>query len=163
LTPSESILWEKILHFELDDPDSEFAFSDRLARENGWKLGYALGCMDEYKRFMFLMMLTEHPLTPSDQVDQVWHLHLVYTRSYWEEFCDRTLGKKIHHGPTKGGETEKDTYKNQYEATKVFYKKVFGHEPPAAYWPESSIRFSEINFVRVNRQRNWIIPKSIRK
>ena len=32
---------------------------------------------------------------PSDEVDQAWHLHLVYTRSYWGEFCPNVLGKPL--------------------------------------------------------------------
>ncbi|MEK6230809.1 MAG: hypothetical protein N2A42_03075 [Luteolibacter sp.] len=35
--------------------------------------------MTEYKRFVALAMLAGHPVTPSEEVDQAWHLHLVYT------------------------------------------------------------------------------------
>jgi hypothetical protein len=43
LTPTQHPdLWEKIRRFELDDPAAAFSFTDRLARENGWPLEYAL-------------------------------------------------------------------------------------------------------------------------
>ena len=156
-------LWNKIRNFELDDIDSDFTFSNRLARENDWSTEYSLRCIEEYKRFIFLICKTSHPLTPSDQVDQVWHLHLLYTQSYWEDFCGNTLDKQIHHGPTKGGSEEKSKYKDWYAETKNVYLESFKEKPPADIWPKSEIRFGEIQFSRVNRHRNWIIPKFHKK
>src|SRR5689334_8138005 len=106
MKPEHRALWERIEAFELDDPDTSLMFSDRLARENGWDKAFALRAMFEYKRFMFMLCTTDHPLTPSDEVDQVWHLHLLYTWDYWKVFCPEVLGREIHHGPTKGGSDE---------------------------------------------------------
>jgi hypothetical protein len=39
------------------------------------------------------LYISTHIVTPSEQVDQVWHLHLTYTRSYWDEFCPNVLGQ----------------------------------------------------------------------
>jgi len=153
------LFWTKIKNFELDDPDVDFSFSDRLARENGWSIEFALRAIEEYKKFMFLISVCKEPLTPSDQVDQVWHLHLIYTHSYWEEFCGEILGHPVHHGPTKGGNQERNKYVNLYQNTLMRYKHYFGYEAPKDIWPESSIRFSEIEFRRVNMNRYWVISK----
>ncbi|HYG53188.1 MAG TPA: hypothetical protein VD905_19950 [Flavobacteriales bacterium] len=69
-------VWQKLLGFEMDDPASPMTFSDRLARDNGWSMEFSLRAIVEYKKFVYLNHVTTHPLTPSDQVDQVWHLHL---------------------------------------------------------------------------------------
>ena len=159
MTDQQAALWHKIRQFEMDDSQADFSFSDRLARENSWSLEYAIRTTLEYKRFMFLICIADHPLTPSDQVDQVWHLHLIYTQSYWQQFCKDTLGREIHHGPTKGGDHEKSKFNNWYEACKELYLKTFGFEPPADIWPPSKVRFGELIFSRVNHHRNWIIPK----
>lgn len=155
----EDELWNRIDAFELDDPDSDFSFSDRLARENGWKHAYTLRCIEEYKRFMYLVCKSGHPVTPSDQVDQVWHLHLLYTQSYWVEFCEKTIGRKIHHEPTKGGQKEKDRYHNYYEETRASYKKFFQEDAPSDIWPDSTIRFGQIVFQRVNLHKYQILPR----
>lgn len=152
-------LWNQIKNFELDEPEISLSFTDRLARENGWTIEYSIRTILEYKKFIFLLTITNHPLTPSDQVDQVWHLHLLYTQSYWIEFCENTIKRKIHHGPTKGGEIEKTKYINWYEKTKKLYLITFKMEAPNDIWPTSEIRFSEIDFRRVNIKRNWIIKK----
>ena len=66
--------------------------------------------ISEYRRFVFLALAAGHPVTPSDQVDQAWHLHLLYTNSYWNRFCGETLGRRLHHGPTQGGASERDKF-----------------------------------------------------
>ncbi len=153
-------LWQKIAHFNLNDPNASFSFTDRLARENGWPADFAWRVVQEYKRFIFLICIHPTPLTPSDQVDQAWHLHLIYTQSYWIDWCKRTLGQDIHHGPTKGGSQEKQKYHNLYQNTLDLYTSIFGHQPPLDIWPAPEIRFKEIVFQRVNKHRYWIIPKS---
>lgn len=159
MTEEQKVLWTKIQDFELDDIDADFTFTDRLARENGWTTEFALRTVAEYKKFIFLICIANHPLTPSDQVDQVWHLHLIYTRSYWIDLCKNTLNREIHHGPTKGGTQERANYKDWYAETQVLYHRVFETHPPVDIWPPSAIRFGELNFTRVNRHRNWVVPK----
>lgn len=159
MTAEHNLLWTKIETFQIDDSESKFTFTDRLRRENGWTYEYTLRTISEYKKFIFLICIAEHPLTPSDQVDQVWHLHLLYTRSYWIDFCKNTLNKDIHHGPTKGGNDEKEKYNDLYSKTKAFYLDTFNKEAPKDIWPSSNIRFGEIHFQRVNLHRNWVIPK----
>lgn len=152
-------LWEKIRLFPLDDPSAQFRFSDRLARENGWTLLYAFRAMEEYKRFMFLVCCSPQALTPSDAVDQVWHLHLLYTESYWVDFCEKTLGRPIHHGPTKGGPTERSNYRDRYSDTLARYAETFGQAPPPDIWPTPEVRFSDIHFRRVNLKKFWVIRR----
>ncbi len=159
MTQDQQLLWEKIRNFELDDPASAFTFSDRLARENGWSLEYAIRAGHEYKKFIFLLCIAPHPLTPSEQVDQVWHLHLLYTHSYWTDMCHHMLGRDIHHGPTKGGQAEKDKFEDWYTRTLELYQTTFTQTPPTDIWPDTQTRFSQIHFQRVNLETHWIIPK----
>lgn len=159
MTSGQKELWNKIEGFEIDDFESKMTFTDRLCRENGWKFDFAVRAVNEYKKFMFLICISDHPLTPSDQVDQVWHLHLLYTKSYWIDFCKKTLKREIHHGPTKGGNSEKMKFNDWYGKTKELYKGTFKKEAPSDIWPDSKTRFGEINFRRVNLHRNWVLPK----
>ena len=38
--------------------------------------------IDNYKRFLFLMSVTKKTQTPSEEVDLVWHYHLLYIEEY---------------------------------------------------------------------------------
>lgn len=159
MTAAEQTLWEKLQDFPLDDPAVSFSFSDRLARENGWGKAYALRVAEEYKRFLFLCCVCQQGVTPSDPVDQAWHLHLTYTRSYWIDLCRNTLGKEIHHNPTKGGLQEAEKFHGFYTTSHLQYKEKFGAAPPPDIWHNHHTRFTDIHFQRVNVQKNWIIKK----
>ncbi len=159
MTQDQEDLYRRIRKFELDDPTSALMFTERLARENNWSHMYAIRACDEYKKFMFLLCIAPHPLTPSDQVDQVWHLHLLYTQSYWTDFCPNIIGRNIHHGPTKGGTAEVQKYDDLYTRTKVLYKETFGYTAPEDIWPENEVRFDAANFKRINTDDYWMIKK----
>lgn len=159
MTKEQRELWTKLERFELDDPGASFSFSDRLARENGWSYSFALRAIEEYKKFILLICISNHPLTPSDQVDQVWHLHLLYTRSYWIDLCKGILLRDIHHGPTRGGNSERTKFTDWYQETKKLYATTFLHDPPPDMWPDDKKRFQDIIFRRVNTRTHWIIKK----
>lgn len=151
-------IWKKIEEFEIDDLGSSFSFTDRLARENDWPVEYTLRAIHEYKKFIFLVVISDGPCTPSDQIDQVWHLHLLYTHSYWIELCKNTINKEIHHGPTKGAE-ERNSFKEQYTKTLNLYKSIFNENAPKDIWVDLNERFNNIHFTRVNRHKFWVFPK----
>jgi uncharacterized protein (TIGR04222 family) len=156
----QQALYDQLMAFEIDDPGTELTFARRLARENGWSLLYAERVIDEYKKFLFLACEAGHVVSPSEQVDQAWHLHLTYTRSYWNELCQKVLGKPLHHGPTKGGAAEQTKFIDLYNQTLASYERLLGEKPPADIWSPADRRFGEdLRHVTVNIDRNWIIPK----
>lgn len=160
MTSEQQALYQRIQTFSFHDGPVKFPFAARLARDNGWSAGYAARVITEYRRFAFLAMVAGHPVTPSDQVDQVWHLHLLYTESYWDRFCRGTLGKPLHHHPTKGGSGERGKFDDWYENTLSSYRRLLGNEPPSDIWPHSGARFGDdIHFQRVNTKRYWIVRK----
>jgi hypothetical protein len=156
----DHLLWTRLNEYELDAIDSEFPFSKRLARENSWTLDYAKRVINEYIRFVFLAMTSNHPVTPSDEIDQVWHLHLIYTKAYWEEFCKDIIRTSFHHHPTKGGKKEGEKFRNWYAKTKQAYIEAFGVAPPIDIWKNERERFEFApHYKRINTAANWIIPK----
>lgn len=155
-----SELWTKLARFDIDSGDGPLTFERRLARENGWTLGYSRRVVEEYKRFVFLCCEAGHPCTPSDQVDQAWHLHLTYTRSYWEELCQKVLQRPLHHDPTKGGRKEGAKFDDWYTRTLASYERLLGEKAPADIWPPSEERFGVDPYARrVNLKRHWVVPK----
>lgn len=154
-----SDLWQKINSFLIDDLGSDFKFSDRLARENSWSKEYTLRCIDEYKKFLFLCAEAGHKVTPSVAVDQVWHLHLCYTRSYWNDLCQDILGFPLHHGPTKGGKEENEKFNSWYEKSLDSYQKFFQTTPPEDIWPPSEVRFAPQNIKNIDVNKHFVVSK----
>ena len=132
---SDAPLYENLKAFALDDQSAQFKFSDRLARENGWTKSFTAAAIDEYKKFVYLAATSATMVSPSDVVDQVWHQHLTYTRSYWQHMCATLLGKPLHHNPSGGGHDENAKFGNLYAATLAAYRREFGHDAPPAIWP----------------------------
>lgn len=126
-------LWQRIKAFAIDDPSEARPFSARLAAEQCWTSELTAAVIEEYKRFLFLAVIADHPVTPSATVDKVWHFHLKYSESCWEEFCATVLGQVIHHNTADATAANAARFAQQYERTLQAYRIYFG-DPPLAIW-----------------------------
>jgi hypothetical protein len=63
-----------------------------------WSSDYADLVIFEYERFLELRNENE-TLSPSDDIDRVWHQHILNTRHY-EEYCKTHFSRLVHHDPT---------------------------------------------------------------
>jgi len=147
-------LWQALAAMRIGPEAS--GFTARLARENGWSAAHAEAVDGEYRRFLYLAARADGPLSPSDDVDQAWHLHLLHSRHYWDMLCACILGRPLHHDPAGAGEAE--AMRAQYAATLARYRATFGEEPPPAIWPA---RFGEgpKRPLRIDAARYWLIPR----
>jgi uncharacterized protein (TIGR04222 family) len=154
-------LWNRIEAFDIDgEPAPALRFVDRLAKVNSWSLRFAKQAVREYKRFVFLTMTVGRPMCPSEQVDQVWHLHLTYTRSYWQRFCGEVLNCPLHHDPTRGGKAEGRKHWAMYLDTLLAYREAFDEEPAADLWPPPDQRFgNDVAITKINRNDYLLVPK----
>ena len=161
LAPAETdLVWAALCAISFDEDKAAFSFTQRLARDNGWQLSYAKRVTEEYRKFAYLCVAGGHEMTPSDEVDQAWHLHLTYTEHYWGPFRS-ALGAPLHHNPTSGGPAERERYSNNYDATLAAYKRIFAEDPPADIWPPAAVRFGDAPYMRrINRRTNFVIPKA---
>ena len=140
---AEHPIWVALRLHRIGPDEASLPFAARLARENGWTQMHAARVVEEYRRFCFLAVTAGHPVTPSDAVDQAWHLHLTYSRDYWENFCPKVLGRPLHHEPTSGGIEARHLYFRQYAETLKSYERIFGESPPADLWPTGAQRLLE--------------------
>ena len=147
-------LWAALAAMRIG-PDGA-GFAGRLARENSWSPTHADAVMGEYRRFLYLAARAEAPVTPSDDVDQAWHLHLLHSRHYWDVLCARILRRPLHHDPAGAGEGS--AMDRQYGATLARYRATFGEEPPPTIWPPNLAQ-GPSRPLRIDAARYWLIPK----
>ncbi len=160
--PPSDDLWRRLDAHWIGPTDASLTFAARLARENRWSPAYTEAVIAEYKRFCYLAITAGHEVTPSDAVDQVWHLHLTYSRDYWQVFCPQVLGAELHHGPTRGGAAERGRFYHQYAAKLAIYEATFGGAPPAAIWPDAQTRFRiDPGGVRVNFRHGMFLSRRV--
>ncbi|WP_424949723.1 glycine-rich domain-containing protein [Deinococcus sp.] len=92
-----SPLWDRL---------STYAFpamlAERVAAEQRWTAAFTTQVLDEYRRFLYLACVSPRPVTPSRQVDEVWHEHLTLTRDYWDRLCGEVLLRPLHHDIADG-------------------------------------------------------------
>jgi hypothetical protein len=155
----DDALWQRLRKWSPDVVGAAFPMSRRLARENGWALDFARRVVEEYRRFCYLAVVAGHRVTPSDAVDQAWHLHLCYSRDYWLDFCPNVLGTDLHHGPTRGGTAEAAKFEDWYGRTLASYRTHFGEEPPPDVWPPGAVRFATREFRRVDTSACFVLPR----
>ena len=126
-------IWKRLQEFSLDEQNAPYPFSRRLEEEQDWTSEFTARAIEEYKRFIFLAAFAGHKVTPSFVTDEVWHLHLIYSNSYWDEMCIGILGCLIHHNPGSGLASEEHIFQGQYQKTLQSYRRYFD-EPPALIW-----------------------------
>ena len=65
----------------------------------GWTRQQTTRAINRYK--MFLSVVHLHPgtpLVPTQEIDIVWHCHILHTRKYFQD-CQMLFGRFIHHEP----------------------------------------------------------------
>ena len=110
----------------------------------------------EYRRFLYLTQTAGQPMCPSSDVDCAWHLHLTQTRSY-RLFCERVLGRFLHHDASREGPAELARHKAMYCATLEAYRSTFSETPPRDIWPVVEARFGDAEPQRA--ESTWRLPK----
>ncbi len=151
-------LWERIAAHMIGGAAAQ-SFTRRLARENLWSMAYAEAVVQEYRRFCYLACVSGGKITPSDAVDQAWHLHLTHSRDYWEQFCPDVLRRSLHHGPSDGTAADAARFARQYADTLALYAASFGHAAPASIWPLPDDRFQTAG-VRIDANQFLLVRKS---
>jgi hypothetical protein len=156
-------LWDRISRYDLEGIAGAVSFSSRLAQANSWSNNYAKDVIQEYKKFIYLCCLNDKNLSPSDAVDQAWHLHLLYSKEYWNKFCPDVLEQELHHRPSQGGDKEVSYHQQGYEKLQKLYFEEFKMMPSKEVWPEYASMFSdEIHMARINIRDYWffLLPKA---
>ncbi len=158
--PLDDPLWARIARHPIGHSADPGAFTRRLARENMWRIAHAEAVVQEYRRFCYLACVAPGEITPSDAVDQAWHLHLCHTRDYWDRFCGEVLGRPLHHGPSDGTAGDAARFARQYAETLALYAARFGQPPPATIWPDAEARFRSGHGIRIDGHHYLLVRKT---
>jgi hypothetical protein len=110
------------------------AFANKLARKLGWSSSFASRAIEEYRKFVYLGVVSDFSVTPPKVIDQVWHEHILFSRAY-REFCRDVLQHDFDHNPELlPSDQQIERYEAQYHATLDLYRTEFNTTPPVAFW-----------------------------
>lgn len=91
---------------------------ERYARRNNVTVEYADHLFEECKRFLVTGAIMRRPISPSKELDEMWHHFILHTSAY-ADWCEKFVGHFVHHNPTETPEigTRSDMLET---ATKLF-------------------------------------------
>jgi len=77
----------------------------------GWTRQQAFRAIERYKTFLFISSLyPQTVLVPTQEIDHVWHCHILHTRKYRQD-CEMLFGYFIDHEPASEVWSERDGQK----------------------------------------------------
>jgi hypothetical protein len=93
----------------------------KIAGSEGVTTERARRLLEEALRFLEVAANSTDPVAPSQSVDVAWHHFILFTRDY-AAYCDRYLGRFIHHQPEMQGDGDAAAY----ETTRAAIEATFG-------------------------------------
>lgn len=92
-----------------------------------WSRAKTVQAIARYLAFLYL--IDRYPnleLVPPQDIDQVWHQHILDTQKYAAD-CQHLFGQFIHHFPYLGtqGEADQQHWYRAYALTQVLFRKHF--------------------------------------
>lgn len=98
------------------------------SNEEKWDIQQTNQAISSYLMFLLLVYLYPNSeLVPNQEIDRVWHYHILDTMKYAED-CEMLFGRFIHHFPYFGKRGQKDRHNLQtaFEQTQVLFEEHFG-------------------------------------
>lgn len=97
-------------------------------QRHGWTYQQITGAMGRY--LLFLMLIYLYPnskIVPTQEIDQVWHHHILDTSKYAED-CQMLFGHFVHHFPYFGYRDDADhqQWQTAFTETQQLFAQNFG-------------------------------------
>lgn len=126
---------ESIANLDLDYLGRKLMDDDAFEaqRRNGdrlWDEDRVARALQEYRQFLALMLWYPNAvLVPSEDIDDVWHTHVLNTARYQAD-CEAIFGCFQHHFPTFGASEEvQDAHMQDRDETGQLFVEAFGEIP----------------------------------
>lgn len=112
-------LWLRLAFLEREASGRQMSLTRLVADALELDADASRRVVEEYRRFLFLLMRAGHAITPPPQIERVLQLHEQFSLNYWD-----ILAEMIIERPFVGGGS------NLTES----YQRIFGEAPPADIW-----------------------------
>lgn len=127
-------MWGRITTMFVGPDASAKAFASKIARKHKLKNAFAFKAVHEYKKYVYLGIVSDFNVTPSKIIDIIWHEHLLFSQAY-RQFCDHVIEYTFdHHPELLPLKDQTGQFNAQYLDTLDLYRNEFGMEPPADIW-----------------------------
>ena len=101
----------------------------RTAKLVTWDEKSANEAGKQYKNYLILIKKYSgnHELSPSKDIDEIWHNHILYTQQYCQD-CTAIFGHYLHHEPHDASKRKaiRQAGKSPFDVTQALYHQEFG-------------------------------------
>lgn len=101
---------------------------NKMVKREGWLRSDALQVCAQYRNYLYLRRKykNQHKLPPTEEVDTMWHNHILDTKKYRKD-CVAIFGEYHDHYPYFGFDkfTNKDDLREAFEITQKLYSEEF--------------------------------------
>lgn len=168
---SKRELWERIRNYKFNDlvPKSTLedivellggknapvrAFANKIMKKHRLPRAFTFRAIEEYKKFVYLGVISDFIVTPSKYIDLIWHEHLLFSKAY-REFCNDVIEYQFDHQPELiTTEDQTEIFTMQYLETLDLYRKEFGMEPPENIWGTPKFDKERIAKMKRSKKKN---------
>lgn len=94
-----------------------------------WDENVAQNAIVRYKKFLLLIADNpQRPFAPTRDIDEIWHLHMLSPRAYYED-CQRLFGEVLDHDGGFGkGDGEMHALLKVFDSTSALWKNKYQEE-----------------------------------
>lgn len=167
---SKRELWERIRNYKFNDlvPKSTLediiellggknapvrAFANKIMKKHRLPRAFTFRAIEEYKKFVYLGVISDFIVTPSKYIDLIWHEHILFSKAY-REFCNDVIHYQFDHQPELvTTENQTNLFTEQYLETLDLYRKEFGMEPPDNIWGTPKFGKERIDAKQVSKTK----------
>lgn len=98
----------------------------RMVDKYKWTEAESRECFEDLKRFLYMAVIADKPVAPTEKLDEMWHNFILYTLDY-AEFCMTHLSLFVHHRPRRRDDSK--STRNMRQETMDFARELFGYLP----------------------------------
>jgi hypothetical protein len=149
-------LWEEIKSKFTSNNAFTEAFANKVKRKHNFKnLSLVHFSIQEYKKFIYLGVVSDYQVTPPKIIDIIWHEHLLFTKGY-RDFCKEIIKYDFDHHPELVPIGEQTAiYDSQYKYTLDLYFFEFGVVAPSVIWSETKYISSKNNSSSLKQKKQF--------
>jgi hypothetical protein len=127
-------IWDSISTALGKGDASTKAFVNKIMKKHKLPHAFVYRAIEEYKKFVYLGVISDFYVTPSKYIDIIWHEHILFSKGY-RDFCKNVIRYQFDHQPELVvSEDQTELFSAQYIDTLDLYKTEFGMEPPENIW-----------------------------
>jgi len=111
--------------------------TNRMMKRDGWTAREVEQGIRLYRNYLILKSkYPEENLPPSEDIDEVWHNHILDTKKYQED-CKKIFGRYLEHYPYFGMDerSNMDDLARAFERTQELHVLEFGYQIPRIRYP----------------------------